>query len=144
VECLGGGRLGSVFRVRKRGGPGDGAGMALKVVASLACDQPQQGVCGTAKEGSARCDSLEAEHRVNQQAARVAPDVVVRACRLERLEVQSDPGSTALKGAGMLMEQVGARITDTGAVNMRAALAALSALHVVRLRDLQRASGYGL
>ena len=109
AECLGCGRLGTVFKVRAR--DADGPWMALKVVA-----------------GEDRVQSLRSEFLVNRDAFRVAPDQIVRALRFDTVRL-TGMKDNELAGAGMLMEEVGEKVVDTGPESLKKALSALSALH---------------
>ena len=110
VECLGGGRLGSVFKVRARGEAAAGRPMALKVAVA---------------EGTRQ---LLREFQLNKRVAKVAPDLIVRATRIDEVSLSGQ----ALKGAGMLMDEVGAPVTaatHAPPAVLREALSVLSALH---------------
>jgi hypothetical protein len=110
-DCLlGSGRLGSVFRVRAcadDGGTAQGS-MALKVVA-----------------GADNARRLEEEFESNQEICQRQPDVIVKAIDFRRHE--SFGGHVA--GAGMLMDEVGSKVSGTEEGILPKAMHALSDLH---------------
>ena len=105
---LGSGRLGSVFRVCSDDGLSAQGCKALKVVA-----------------GSSKSDQLEEEYISNKAIRRLRRGVIVEAIDFRRYE----PDSNYTEGAGMLMDEVGSKVSRSDKGVLSKALRALAELH---------------
>ena len=104
VRCLGSGRLGTVFEVRRRGATASDRCMALKVVV-----------------GHFVVNDLQREYETNREVCSRVKGIVVEAVSICKL--------VDVEGAGLLFEEVGTRVNVTEPGSLLKALRALQRLH---------------
>ena len=104
VRCLGSGRLGTVFEVRRRGATASDRCMALKVVV-----------------GNENMRRLEREYETNREVCSRVKGIVVEAVSICK--------PVDFEGAGLLLREVGTRVNVTEPGSLLKALRALQRLH---------------
>ena len=120
VRCLGSGRLGTVFEVRRRGATASDGCMALKVVV-----------------GFLEAQNLHQEYMTNREVCSRVKGIVVEAVSIcKPVDCQSASRLAVsmcklvdVEGAGLLLREVGTRVNVTEPGSLLKALRALQRLH---------------